>query len=235
MAETRVKRPPERVLAIETGSPRGSVAAASGARVCQQALDDGGRHGQLLSAALDAVATAAGFHVADTDLVVVVRGPGSFTGLRVGIALAKALAWAVGAPLVGVRGEELVARRVAPTATATVWVAYAAGRGEIAVSRVDPSPGMPTGWHSGPRALWIPEAFATTLPPGSRVAGPAAATVCGARTVAVPGPDDDAGWPTAADAIEAGRALATAGDAADPAGIVPEYLRPSYAEEPRRG
>lgn len=235
MAETRVKRPPERVVAIETGSPRGTVAAAGAAGVCQQSLDDGGRHGQLLSAALDAVATAAGFRAAETDLVVVVRGPGSFTGLRVGVTLAKSLAWAVGARLVGVRGEELVARRVAPRGAETVWVVFAAGRGEVAVTRVAPTPETPTGWCCGPRELWVPEALVAALPPRALLAGPGAAGLGGLRPGHDRPVDDDFGWPTAAEALDAGRGLAAAGVEEDPAGLVPDYLRPSYAEEPRRG
>ena len=136
MAETTVKRRHHRVLAIETGSPRGSVAAAHDDHTVARLLGHDGQHGRLVTQALAAVAEEAGFPARAADLVVVVRGPGSFTGLRVGVALAKTLAWSTGAALVGVSGYELIARRVG-AGDGPVWVVFEAGRGYVAACRCE--------------------------------------------------------------------------------------------------
>jgi len=233
MPQTTVKRPFQRVVAIETGSPRGSVAAAHGGRAIHRPLGDDGQHGRLVTAALEEAAAAAGFRPDTADLVVVVRGPGSFTGLRVGVALGKALAWATGAALAGVSGFDLIARRVAPVAGRSVWVAFDAGRGELAVCRVGREPtGRLVG---GPAALWDPAALLAAIPAGDHLAGPATerlAALLDTRPDLVI--DADPTWPTALEGLRLGEERAAAGDTDDAAAILPEYLRPSYVEAPRR-
>ncbi len=257
MPETTVKRLHHRVLAIETGSPRGSVAAAHAGREVHRPLGDDGQHGRLVTAALDEVAAAAGFRADTADLVVVVRGPGSFTGLRVGVALGKTLAWATGATLVGVSGFDLIARRVQaapsgaawpgssgaigpgssgaiwPGSSGAIWIAFDAGRGELAVCRI----------HQGPSGrlaavaatLWEPAALLSAIPGGDQLAGPGVARIAGLLAAR---PDihvhPDPTWPTAAEGLRLGVERATAGHADDAAGLLPEYLRPSYVDEPRR-
>jgi tRNA threonylcarbamoyladenosine biosynthesis protein TsaB len=230
MAETTVKRPPHRLLAIETGSPRGSVAAAHDDRIAARLLGDDGQHGRLVTQALAEVAEEAGFPAESADLVVVVRGPGSFTGLRVGVALAKTLAWSTGASLVAVSGYELIARRSAPS-EGPLWVVFDAGRGEVAACRCAP---RADDWQCGPPTLWQPEALLATLPHGGRLAGPGVAGL----TAALVGRSDldvaDAAWPTATEGLRLGRARAAAGRHDDAARLLPEYLRPAYVDEPRR-
>ena len=59
-------------------------------------------HGERLLASVDALLRAAGWALADVEGLAVAIGPGSFTGLRIGVSTLKALAFATGRPLVGV-------------------------------------------------------------------------------------------------------------------------------------
>jgi tRNA threonylcarbamoyl adenosine modification protein YeaZ len=102
------------VLALDTSSPAVSVGLvellpAAGPelppRWGRQALwrvVDGGRHGELLATGVDAVLRELVARPADLSAVVVGLGPGPFTGLRVGVMTAAALADALGIPAYGV-------------------------------------------------------------------------------------------------------------------------------------
>jgi tRNA threonylcarbamoyl adenosine modification protein YeaZ len=94
-------RPP--VLAIDTSTHLSVVALAAGDRPTRSSVEDvGRRHGPILLDQLDRVLAEAGLRPSDLALIVVGTGPGSFTGLRVGLATAKTLAYLTGAPVVGV-------------------------------------------------------------------------------------------------------------------------------------
>jgi len=224
-----------KTLAIDTSHPAGSVAAGTGPAFAIRPLGEAAGHARRLAAALAEAAAEAGWPVAAAELVVVVRGPGSFTGLRVGVATAKAVAWAGGGRLVGVSGFEIVARetaRLAGTAAEPVAIGFDAGRGEVFAARATPEPGRPSGWLVGPPELLATAAWIAGLPPDSLVSGPAvalhaASLAAAGKRLAPP----EARAPSAAAAAALGLALAAAGQADDPAALVPDYLRPSYADE----
>ncbi len=91
------------VLALDTTTRQGSVALArDGALVAVYAGDAGTTHGERLPGDALKVLAAQGLRVADVDLFAVASGPGSFTGLRIGIATMQGLALANGKPLVGI-------------------------------------------------------------------------------------------------------------------------------------
>jgi tRNA threonylcarbamoyl adenosine modification protein YeaZ len=99
-----------KTVAIDTSLSRGSVAALDDGRLAVRWLEPAGEHARLLAAAIADAAAELGWRPADVDLVAVVRGPGSFTGLRVGVTTAKAFAWATGCRLLGISGFEAIAR-----------------------------------------------------------------------------------------------------------------------------
>ena len=94
---------PTWVLALETSTPLGGVALLEGTELrCRVVARMAGSHSRRLLSDIAAMLSNAGLSMEDVDLLVVSLGPGSFTGLRIGIATAKGLALASGAPLVGV-------------------------------------------------------------------------------------------------------------------------------------
>ncbi len=92
-----------RILAVDTATRSLSVAVSDEGGVLSETLVHNRRtHSQTLMPAVDRVLAAAGLTAADIDAYAVVVGPGSFTGLRIGLAAVKGMAFAAGAPVVGV-------------------------------------------------------------------------------------------------------------------------------------
>lgn len=99
-----------RVLAIETSSLRGSVALVQGDRIVASAHhEEPNRHGERLLPLIDELLAQSGWGRSSIERLGVGIGPGSFTGLRVGIALAAGVALGLGVPLVGVGSLRAVA------------------------------------------------------------------------------------------------------------------------------
>src|SRR5881296_3774970 len=120
-----------RVLAIETATPAQSVALLDEDRLLAEASYDAkGSRGGLLLPTVDHVFRKAGVAAKDLDAVAVSIGPGSFTGLRVGLATAKGLALGTGAAVVGVSTlEALAAGCSTPTGARCIWPRSSAGPG----------------------------------------------------------------------------------------------------------
>jgi tRNA threonylcarbamoyladenosine biosynthesis protein TsaB len=94
---------PPRLLIVETATARGLVATASGAEVLHEIADtEPARRGEGLLERVALVLRRTGWELGDVQLFAVGIGPGSFTGVRVGVATAKGLALATRRPLVGV-------------------------------------------------------------------------------------------------------------------------------------
>ncbi len=120
-----------RLLAIETATPAQGVALAEDDRLLAElSYEAKGHRGGLLLPAVDQVLKKAGVAARDLDAVAVSVGPGSFTGLRVGLATAKGLALGTGARLVGVSTLEALAEGYAPR-DGTVCALLDAYRGEV--------------------------------------------------------------------------------------------------------
>ncbi|MFZ5894069.1 MAG: tRNA (adenosine(37)-N6)-threonylcarbamoyltransferase complex dimerization subunit type 1 TsaB [Myxococcota bacterium] len=92
-----------RILAIETSSPRGSVALTDGVTlVATEEHREPSAHAELMLPLVGRALTNAGWSKGSIDRIAVGTGPGSFVGLRVGIALAEGLSLGLGRPVVGV-------------------------------------------------------------------------------------------------------------------------------------
>jgi tRNA threonylcarbamoyladenosine biosynthesis protein TsaB len=99
------------ILALDTTTKSGSVALLRDGIVrIERAGDPAVTHGQRLPAELTAVLALAGVRIEDVDLLAVAAGPGSFTGLRVGIATIQGLAMGHGKRVVAVSALEALAR-----------------------------------------------------------------------------------------------------------------------------
>jgi universal bacterial protein YeaZ len=91
-----------RVLAIDSATDILSVAIAVETGIAEACLDMGLKHAERLMGLVDACLASAGLSRSDIGLVACARGPGSFTGLRIGMAAAKGIACGLGAPYVSV-------------------------------------------------------------------------------------------------------------------------------------
>ena len=92
-----------KILAVDAAGKALSVAVAEDGRiVASAALNVGLTHSQRLLPLLQSLLAAADLSLAEIDMLAVVNGPGSFTGLRIGMSTAKGLAWALQKPLLPV-------------------------------------------------------------------------------------------------------------------------------------
>ena len=214
-------------LILETSSRAGEVAVAVGGAVtCVRALPADGRHAAQLAPLVAECLAETGLSVRRLDLLVVDVGPGSYTGLRVGVATVKGLAYVAGCEVVAVDLMDVLARaaRTAYGADAVVSaVADAQGADVYAQTFRGAAP-------DGPIEVVAAERWAAALAEGTLVTGPALAKHAAAvpeRCVVV-----GAGLrtPTAAMVWDAGLAAYHAGRRDDAWSLRPLYLRRSSAE-----
>ncbi len=103
------------VLAIESAADAAGVALADDQGTLAQAtLGRGRRHAETIAPSIRSCCAAAAVNLRQVDAIVVDSGPGLFTGLRVGVGTAKALAYALGTPLVAVSSLDALACAAAP-------------------------------------------------------------------------------------------------------------------------
>ena len=92
-----------RLLGIDTSSQTGSVAVLEGDTVlAEAAVTSAQTHSRRLMSAIDATLEMAGLTIAECEGFAVTIGPGSFTGLRIGISTIKGLGFATKKPVTGV-------------------------------------------------------------------------------------------------------------------------------------
>ncbi|MCW1841531.1 tRNA (adenosine(37)-N6)-threonylcarbamoyltransferase complex dimerization subunit type 1 TsaB [Prosthecomicrobium hirschii] len=230
------------ILALDTALDACSVALlTAGGDVLARATRDIGRgHAEVLMAVAGEVFEAAGTTPRDLSRIVVTIGPGSFTGIRVGLAAARAIGLAADVPVVGVTTLEAIADEalaqamdpalVAPALVAPVLVAIDARRGEVYAGLYAASPAchrIPTE-RTAPAAMSHAQAAALAVAAGARVVGSGALLVAAA-----------AGGRIAADAairfpdiVRVGRIGAARAPSARPP--APVYLRAADAK-PQEG
>ncbi|MBQ2061897.1 MAG: tRNA (adenosine(37)-N6)-threonylcarbamoyltransferase complex dimerization subunit type 1 TsaB [Oscillospiraceae bacterium] len=120
-----------KILALETSAKSVSAAVTEDGRVLASSYQNVGMtHSVTLMPLLDAMLKNSGLTAAEMDLIAVAAGPGSFTGLRIGVSAAKGLAWALEKPCCGVSTLEAMAENLRHT-DATVICAMDARRSQI--------------------------------------------------------------------------------------------------------
>ncbi|MDR3647840.1 MAG: tRNA (adenosine(37)-N6)-threonylcarbamoyltransferase complex dimerization subunit type 1 TsaB [Acidimicrobiales bacterium] len=128
------------VLAVESATELAGVALADEAGVLATVTVSRGRHhAESIAPAIDFACRRAGVGLSDLDAVGVDVGPGLFTGLRVGVGTAQALAFGLDKPLVGVVSLEVLAYAAATSGAAPgtlVVPVVDARRGEVFVARL---------------------------------------------------------------------------------------------------
>jgi tRNA threonylcarbamoyladenosine biosynthesis protein TsaB len=162
------------------------------------------------------------------EMVAVAVGPGSFTGLRIGVTTAKTFAYAVGAQIVGVNTHAVLAQQV-PLSTTPLWTVMEAQRQELFVAKTVADQGhRQTELQSRivPQELWLAE-----LQCGDHVTGPALQRLAPRLpdgVVAVPG---ELWQPMAAAVGQVAWHSYNDGNRDDVWKLAPLYYRPSAAEE----
>jgi tRNA threonylcarbamoyladenosine biosynthesis protein TsaB len=222
-----------KILALSTSTPRGSAVVLEGDRV----LGTGGYvdlqgHAERIFEAIDAALAAAGLDRAALAAIACDQGPGSFTGVRVGVASAKGIALGLGVPLAGVISLEAMAAAAfgegAATADDVVLAAIDAKKDEVFLAAYALEGGAV-------RALAPPRceprtAAALTIPGETRrivLVGEVVATIDPLPHGLLRAPALDL-----PDAVWVGRLAAirlAAGEDGDPALLEPLYVRPPDA------
>ncbi|MBQ3404025.1 MAG: tRNA (adenosine(37)-N6)-threonylcarbamoyltransferase complex dimerization subunit type 1 TsaB [Oscillospiraceae bacterium] len=99
-----------RILAIESSAKAASCAICDGKKLLAQSWQNSGlTHSRTLLSMTEAMLKNLDMSISDMDLVAAAIGPGSFTGIRIGVAAAKGLAWGADLPACGVSTLEAMA------------------------------------------------------------------------------------------------------------------------------
>jgi tRNA threonylcarbamoyladenosine biosynthesis protein TsaB len=98
------------ILLIETSTPICSVVLAKGSEILAiRENHEGLSHATLAAVFVDEVMKESGVNLSDLDAVAISKGPGSYTGLRIGVSIAKGLCYALNKPLIAVSSLQALA------------------------------------------------------------------------------------------------------------------------------
>jgi len=101
------------ILAIESSAKSASVAVCKDAELMGQYFQNSGlTHSRTLLSMAESLLGNIGVRTSDVDLVAVSSGPGSFTGVRIGVSAAKGFAWGADIPVCGVSTLEAMAYQI---------------------------------------------------------------------------------------------------------------------------
>ncbi|MFV8377184.1 tRNA (adenosine(37)-N6)-threonylcarbamoyltransferase complex dimerization subunit type 1 TsaB [Flavobacterium sp. LB3R33] len=105
----------EYILNIETATKNCSVALAKDGKtiVCKEIAEEGYSHAERLHVFIEEIIKEAGITLNDLSAIAVSQGPGSYTGLRIGVSAAKGLCYALDIPLIAVDTLQALASQVA--------------------------------------------------------------------------------------------------------------------------
>jgi tRNA threonylcarbamoyladenosine biosynthesis protein TsaB len=219
-----------KILALETTDWIGSVAAAIDDNLLlEMDLDPQQRTAQSLPPGIKLLLQQVGWKPVDVQLVALTIGPGSFTGLRIGLTLAKTLAYTIGAEILGVNTLETIAQAAPPNVPVLI-VAVDAQRGDI-VSR---------SFIRGPDGFIAPadverlisiDRWLGELPVGMAVSGPILAKIAQRLPTHVIVLDQQYWKPRAAMVAQLAHRQYSAGRRDNLWTLAPQYSRQSAAEE----
>ena len=223
------------VLALETSTPQGIIALGlSDGQILCSGPEISRQHACTLVPAIQKLLDTAGLKLDQVEAIAVGLGPGSFTGLRVGLTVAKTLSYATGARLIGLPSLEVIACNLRNPLKKPVVVADAQ-RGEWYVARYQQAGPEPTGRPIATRPLSIEpvQRVIETLDPDEVLLGPSIdrlrsrAELPAGVAVCEPGRD----YPEAEPLVRLARVALLAGVFENPMSLEPIYVRKSAAEE----
>ena len=224
----------QRIIAIETSGRYGSIAtlwgAADGTRLIGQiALGGDQRTAQALAPALRQLLNDANWAPASVELVTVAIGPGSFTGLRIGVTTAKTFAYAVGAEVIGINTLESLAAQT-PLAVAPLWTILDAQRQELFAAKfaLDVAGDLRVERET---TIVSQDAWLASLQPGDYVIGPPLSRLASRLPDGVEALPAELWQPMAAAVGQVAWKAHQAGQRDDVWTLAPQYYRASAAEE----
>jgi len=222
-----------KILAIETSTMLGGVAIADDSQglIAEMRLNVKTTHSERLMTVISQVMEQSGLQLDAIDVFAVASGPGSFTGLRIGLSTAKGLAYATGKPVVTIPTLEAFAWNF-PFSRHPVCIMLDARRGEVYTS-VDRWEGGSFIRERGELSI-SPDELLPQLEGTILFAGEGALlyrdrinAVLGSRAVFAP---PDRMVPSPANIAMLGLKKAADGEFSDPFDIIPLYIRKSEAE-----
>ena len=158
-----------RLLAVDTTTSSGSVALLEDRRLVGEiAGESGTTHSARLLGAVDHLLRSEGLAIADIGVFAVAAGPGSFTGIRIGLSTVKALAFASGKPVVPVSSLRALALKIVPAGAPLVCPVLDAKKGEVYAALFEMSAGRLI--EAVPQGAYDPVDFFSRLPAGRAIA-----------------------------------------------------------------
>lgn len=157
------------ILALETSGRRGSVALQlPHGGVDQIDIETDQSTAQMLVACMSTLLKGHGLAAGDVSTLGVTTGPGSFTGLRIGVTAAKTFAYVTGCRVIGVNTLEVLARQSNVT-DARIWTLLDAQRGQVVAAAWRHRAGV---WkRETAEQIWEPAAWFSALQDGDRATG----------------------------------------------------------------
>jgi len=156
-----------RILAFDTTTMSGSVALLDGTCLIGEVSSEAGlSHSERLLASVDFLLKKNGLKIEDMDGFAVAAGPGSFTGIRIGLSTVKAFAFASGKPVASVSGLEALAWKLRDGPARLAAPAVDAKKGEIYAALFEA--GKKGLKEIIPQGAYPPDAFLARLP-GRRI------------------------------------------------------------------
>jgi tRNA threonylcarbamoyladenosine biosynthesis protein TsaB len=223
-----------RLLIIETSTRIGQVAVAEGPILrAARRLDELRRHARDLAPAVAELLASQGWRPRDLNGVIVSRGPGSYTGLRVGLMSAKALAYATGCALLAVDTFAAVALQ-APAAERLDVIADAQQE-RVYVQPFARGLGAEAWAPAGPLAIEPLAEWLARRSPAAHVTGPGLHVYRQRLPESVPVVEAERWGPEPDSLLRIGLARWRAGERDDVWTLEPLYLRPSAAEQQWKG
>jgi tRNA threonylcarbamoyladenosine biosynthesis protein TsaB len=220
-----------KLLLIETSGRVGRVGLAVGPKLlAERALDAARRHARDLTPAVTELLRDRGWRPRELAGVIVSLGPGSYTGLRVGVMAAKALAYATGCAVVGVPTFHIIANQ-SDAAVLDLEVIADARQEKLYVQpfvRATPAARFAP---AGALTIVPGPTWASGRPPEMAVTGPGLRVAEHWLPAATPAGDPDRREPTIGGLLAVGWDHFARGRRDDPMRLEPIYLRPSSAEE----